>query len=212
MANMKQNGGPAQNYETVSTGESTDSNNSTSVKLQRRLGLFNGVALIVGTIVGSGIFVSPKGVLRETGSVGVALIVWGVAGILCLLGALCFAELGTCIRKSGGQYAYMYTAFGPLPAFLYLWVFVLVIGPAANAVIALTFGYYALQPFYPSCDQPDAAVRLLAAVAICKYTFYMRPKKSCLFPVTLPEQAFIQRNCTPKFFLPFQLPINVKHA
>jgi len=72
------------------------------------------------------------------------------------------------IPKSGGDYAYIGVAFGPLLAFLYLWVALLILVPTGNAITALTFAQYLLQPFWSSCDAPHEAVRLLAAIITCK--------------------------------------------
>uniref|UniRef100_A0A5S6Q3J3 Amino acid permease/ SLC12A domain-containing protein n=1 Tax=Trichuris muris TaxID=70415 RepID=A0A5S6Q3J3_TRIMR len=141
------------------------------VKLKQRIGLFNGCALIIGVIVGSGIFVSPKGVIMESGSVGMSLLVWLLCGLFSLLGALCYAELGTSIPKSGGDYAYIKEAFGELPAFLFLWVSLVVINPSGNAITALTFANYVLQPVFGHCPLPESAVRLLAALVICLLLF-----------------------------------------
>ena len=74
------------------------------------------------------------------------------------------------VPRSGGDYAYIKFAFGPLLAFLYLWAALLVIMPAGNAIIALTFANYILEPFYPECDPPEDAVRLIAASLICEGT------------------------------------------
>ncbi|XP_022246074.1 large neutral amino acids transporter small subunit 1-like isoform X4 [Limulus polyphemus] len=100
-----------------------------------------------------------------------SLVVWLSCGLLSILGALCYAELGTTIPKSGGNYVYIYEAFGPLPAFLFLWVALLIIMPAGNAVTALTFANYILEPFFPDCNPSPNGVRLIAAVVICLLLF-----------------------------------------
>ena len=117
------------------------------VKLEKRLGLLNGCGIIIGNIVGSGIFISPTGVLISSGSIGMSLAMWIVCGLYSILGALCYAELGTTIKTSGGEYAYIYEAFGPVLAFVQMWVTMLVIRPAAHAIIAATFAQYIIQPF-----------------------------------------------------------------
>lgn len=90
---------------------------------------------------------------------------------LSMIGALCYAELGTAIPKSGGDYAYINEASGPLPAFLYLWDAMLFFVPSTNAIMGLTFASYVLQPFFTDdCKIPQIALQLLAAAAICFLT------------------------------------------
>lgn len=141
--------------------------------MKRSLGLWNGIAIIVGVIVGSGIFVSPKGVLYNTGSVGASLVVWCLSGLLALLGALCMAELGTSISLSGGEYTYINMAYGPMASYLYIWVLVLIIMPCSNAISALTFANYCLQPLFEANTRPpEEAIRLLA-LAILMLLIYI---------------------------------------
>ncbi|KAG5893204.1 hypothetical protein JTB14_025609 [Gonioctena quinquepunctata] len=156
---------------TKKSGKEDESTTSTSgVKMKKELSLLDGVAIIVGVIIGSGIFVSPKGVLKFSGSVGQAIIVWVLSGLLSMIGALCYAELGTMIPKSGGDYAYIMEAFGALPAFLYLWVALFILVPTGNAITAITFAQYILQPLWGTCPAPYEAVRLLAAATTCILT------------------------------------------
>lgn len=135
------------------------------VVLKREVGLIGGISLIIGTIIGSGIFISPKGVLSMTGSVGLSLIVWAGSGLLAMLGALCYCELGTLIRKSGGEYTYLKEAFGAIPSFLYAWISVIVIRPSSIAIICLTFAEY-LGSFMPYCGTPQVPMKMMAAAAI----------------------------------------------
>ncbi|XP_026757180.2 LOW QUALITY PROTEIN: large neutral amino acids transporter small subunit 1 [Galleria mellonella] len=147
-----------------------DKDSSECVRLKKELSLMNGVAIIVGVIVGSGIFVSPTLLLKHSGSKGMALIVWVLSGFLSMVGALCYAELGTMIPKSGGDYAYIGEAFGALPSFLYLWVALFILVPTGNAITALTFAQNILKPLWPACKPPEDAVSLIAALITCFLT------------------------------------------
>ncbi|KAJ7999353.1 hypothetical protein DPEC_G00193520 [Dallia pectoralis] len=134
--------------------------------LHKEVGLVSGISLIVGTMIGSGIFISPKAVLLSTGAVGPCLCVWAACGVLATLGALCYAELGTMITKSGGEYPYLMEAFGPVVAYLYSWTTIIILKPSSFAIIALSFAEYASTPFYPGCTPPVVVTKCLATACI----------------------------------------------
>ncbi|MCX5768484.1 MAG: amino acid permease [Gemmatimonadetes bacterium] len=111
--------------------------------LARTLNLRDLILLVIGTVIGSGIFLVPGPVLRASGgSLGVALAVWTVAGILSLLGALTYGELGAMNPEAGGLYIYIRDAFGPLAAFLYGWTAFFVISAGSMATLAVAFTAY----------------------------------------------------------------------
>lgn len=157
-------------YQEVKQSEFTaEDDKDAGVGLKPKMSLLNGITVIVGSIIGSGIFISPTGVLKDTGSVGMSLVVWVISGVFSMVGAYCYAELGCMIQKTGADYAYIMTTFGPFLAFIRLWVECMIVRPCSQTIVALTFSAYIMKPFFPTCESPDASARLLAAVCIRKY-------------------------------------------
>ncbi|XP_038585609.1 b(0,+)-type amino acid transporter 1 isoform X2 [Micropterus salmoides] len=134
--------------------------------LKREVGLMGAVSLIGGTMIGSGIFMSPQTVLYNIGSPGASLVVWACCGVLVILASFCYAELGTVIRESGGEYIYILKTSGPVVAFMLIFSSVLFVRPASIAGIALGFAQYVVAPFYLDCTPPVLLVKCVAAAAI----------------------------------------------
>ena len=119
--------------------------NGPSLEKHKSLTYLNGLSLIVGLIIGSGIFSSPSQVNSNAGSPGASLIVWAVAGILAWTGAASFAELGGAIPLNGGAQVYLSKIFGDLAGFLFTWSAVLVLKPGSAAIIAIILGEYVVR-------------------------------------------------------------------
>ncbi|KAL2815886.1 amidase signature domain-containing protein [Aspergillus granulosus] len=113
-----------------------------SLERNKTLTYLNGLSLVVGLVIGSGIFSSPSQVNANAGSPGGALIAWLVAGLLAWTGAASYAELGGAIPLNGGAQAYLSKIFGELAGFLFTWCAVLVLKPGSAAIISIIFGEY----------------------------------------------------------------------
>uniref|UniRef100_A0A8C3TLL7 b(0,+)-type amino acid transporter 1 n=1 Tax=Catharus ustulatus TaxID=91951 RepID=A0A8C3TLL7_CATUS len=146
---------------------STDlSEGKEKLRLKREVGLISGVSLITGTMIGSGIFMSPEWVLHHMGNPASSLLIWAACGLLAMFGALSYAELGTIIKESGGEYIYILRIFGSFPAFIFAYTSVILVRPAGLAAVSLSFAEYAIAPFYPGCSSPQVAIKCTAAACI----------------------------------------------
>src|SRR5215467_14579221 len=108
---------------------------SRSPELVRELNVWHATAIVVGTIIGSGIFLVSKEMTQDIGSAGMVYLVWIVGGLLSFFGALTYAELAAMRPWAGGEYVYIRDAYGPLPGFLYAWTWFLIAKPASIAAI-----------------------------------------------------------------------------
>ena len=135
--------------------------------LPRTLTARDVAVITVGTVIGSGIFLTPGGVLRSSGSVGVSMLVWLGGGILTLLGALTYAELGCSRPGAGGLYAYIRDAFGPATAFTFGWTLFVVIASGSAATLAVAAGdnLAAVVPL-GEVGKKVVAVGIIAALAV----------------------------------------------
>src|SRR6202011_5586229 len=130
--------------------------------LIRTLRLTDLLLLFIGSVIGSGIFLTPSLILQQLdGSVGLSLLVWILGGVLSLLGALTYAELAAANPEAGGLYCYIRDGFGRLPAFLYGWCLFLVIASATIAALAHAFTKYLQQIVELSETQAFAVVILV---------------------------------------------------
>src|SRR5437588_6760497 len=110
--------------------------------LARRLGPFDATMIVMGGIIGSGIFINPYVVARQVHSAALILAAWIAGGVIALLGAFVYAELGAPRPEAGGQYAYLRDAYHPGVAFLYCWVLLLVVQSGGMGAVAVTFARY----------------------------------------------------------------------
>jgi amino acid transporter len=123
------------------------------VQLRRDLGVWSAVSIVVGTVIGSGIFLVPKTMVLQVGSPEMVFVVWIFGGLLSLAGALTYAELAAMYPEAGGEYNYLRAAYGPFFGFLYGWTQFSVAKSGSIATLATGFFYY-LGNFLPELDRP----------------------------------------------------------
>ncbi|KAK6510617.1 hypothetical protein TWF506_009720 [Arthrobotrys conoides] len=159
----------------LSLDPTTNRGHSQNLEKQKSITYLNGLSLVVGLQIGSGIFSSPAQVNSNAGSPGAALLIWLLSGILAWTGASSYAELGGAIPLSGGAQAYLQHIFGDLSAFLFAWVAVVVMRPGSAAIISIIAGEYLGSVFWGSLTEdadppPQLAVKALALAGMWMIT------------------------------------------
>jgi amino acid transporter len=128
-----------------------DKAESAPIELKRDLGLWSAAAIVVGTVIGSGIFLVPRTMVQRLGSPAMVFVVWVAGGLLSLAGALSYAELAAAMPEAGGEYVYLREAYGPVWGFLYSWTQMWVAKSGSIATLATGFFYY-LTNFLPQLN------------------------------------------------------------
>lgn len=147
----------------------------TNSKPRPSLGLIDAIALIVGIVIGAGIFRTPSLVANNVESTGMFLTTWVLGGVVSLIGALCYAELTTAFPNTGGDYHYLTKAFGKRLAFLFAWARMSVVQTGSVALLAYIFGDYCTQIYslgtYSSAFYAALVVTVLTAINIIGINF-----------------------------------------
>ena len=139
---------------------------SKTPKLARQLGVFDATMIVMGGIIGSGIFINSYVVARQVHTPFLILGVWFAGGVIALLGAFIYAELADRYPDVGGQYAYLREAYHPLIAFLYGWALLLVVQTGGMAAVAVTFSHYFLEITHASVSGQAVAALALGLLTI----------------------------------------------
>jgi len=139
------------------------------MSFRRALGPFDAAMVVIGGIIGAGIFISPYVVAQRVGSAGEVLVAWVAGGAIATAGALSFAELGSLFPQVGGQYVYLRRAFHPAAGFLYGWALLLMIMSGGLAAVAITFAEYALRLVGRTGNPLPLALLAIATVSVVNY-------------------------------------------
>ncbi len=136
----------------------------------RALGRFDATMVVIGGIIGSGIFINPYIVAGRLNSPPLVLAAWAVGGAIAIAGALAYAELGSIFPRVGGQYAYLRDGFHPLAGFLYGWALLAVIESGAIAAVAIAFATYTLRLIgQPHLSPAPLAIGALVVLSVINF-------------------------------------------
>src|SRR5208337_311354 len=152
------------------SGHSMEQKNLSRHELPRKLGWLDATMIVVGIVIGSGIFLLPNLIAQDLHSSGAILSAWVISGVLSYFGALAYAELGAMMPATGGQYVYLREAYGPECAFLCGWTFMLAVLSGGSAWLAVTFSIYAryFVPLTPAMSKV-LSLALIAALSAVNY-------------------------------------------
>ncbi len=154
---------------------------SPKVSLKKEFTVVSGVAVIVGQIIGSGIFVTPNTVFSYAGSFGLCMLLWIFGSIVAISGGLCYIELGLLVKRGGGESAYLREAYsmkkknkgfellGSMLGFLFVWSNICILRPASTVIQSLTCAHYITRSFYREADVPEYWVKGIALGIIGGY-------------------------------------------
>ncbi|WP_373283922.1 APC family permease [Silvibacterium dinghuense] len=134
---------------TESSGSSVTSSSASQPRLVQGLGLFSATAIVMGTMIGSGIFIVPADISRGVGSPALLVAAWLITAVMTIIGALSYGEMAAMMPKAGGQYVFLREALGPMWGFLYGWTLFAVIQCGTLAAVGVAFGKF-LGVFFPS--------------------------------------------------------------
>lgn len=170
-SSIKRSGKGTEMLEEVKRGPpSFEKNGQVQVSLKKEFTISSGIAVIVGQIIGSGIFITPRSILHYGGSFGVCILMWIAGGFVSMAGGLCYIELGLLVKRGGAEYGYLKEAYsfkkrnrwtefcGSMLCFLFVWASVFVLRPASLAIQGLTCAHYLTRPLYGDAEVPKYLV------------------------------------------------------
>lgn len=182
------------------------------MSFRRALGPFDATMVVVGGIIGSGIFINPYIVAQRLSSGGLVLAAWVVGGAIALAGAFAFAELGALFPKAGGEYVYLREAYHPGVAFLFGWASLLIIQSGGLAAVAITFAQYTLRLFGGDAGRATPlAVASIALVAAVNYVG-VKPGSRLLNVLVVAKIATLAVLIGGGLFLSRQSPVGTPAA